>query len=180
MPPVRFVPAAPIYAKTPNSPILPLQKPDVRLGRCLVAAGPRALRTKHYTTIQKILTRYLGKRHQSIVEVQPTRAVTRRVAESKMGKGKGSIVDFSSRIPAGQVMIQLPQILPFEEFGVPHVQKCLSHIANIMPNRCVIRNQFNHFNTSDTLYREQQAKITAERSHVRRLLNQRLKAPYRT
>lgn len=180
MPPVRYVPATPIFAKTRNSPVLPLKKPDVRLGSCLVAAGPRSLRTKHYATIQKVMARYFGKRHQSVVEVQPTRAVTRRVAESKMGKGKGSIVDFCSRIPAGQVMVQLPQIRLFQEFDVAHVQKCLSHLANIMPNRCIIRNQFNQFNHHEVLAAEQQAKNKVDRRKIRRVVNQRLRSPYRT
>lgn len=174
MPPIRYINPDQIFAKAPLQPIYGQRTPDVRIGKTLVAAGPRALRTKHYQMILDVLKASYGKRQQNIIDFYPTRALCRRLMETKLGGGKGDIKDYQARIPAGKVMVHIPNITAYGNFGLQHTNKALSVIQAKLPNRCIVRSQFNNFK-GQSLKKMQEEKQMAERRDMHRALRSSLR-----
>lgn len=145
MPPVRLRRPKRVYVRVPKATVFAQKEPEIRIGKTLVAAGPRALQQKHYRMVKRVLDIAYGKRQQNIIDFCPTRAQTRRTPETKMGCGKGKIADFLALVPAGKIMVQIPNIVSFQNFGVQHNTAVLNHLAGILPNRCRVRSQFNFF-----------------------------------
>lgn len=145
MPPVRYLNPKVVEVIAPRSPIAGQRVPDVRIGKTLVAAGPRSLRSKHYDMIKKFLQFSYGRRQQNIIDFFPTRGICRRAIASRMGAGQGALDHYVARIPAGKVLVHIPNIVAYQNFGIAHTNKALAHLSGVLPNRCTVRSQFNHF-----------------------------------
>lgn len=178
MPPFRYENPRQLFVKVPLQPIYGQKEPDVRIGKTLVAAGPRALRVKHYQMIKDFLKVSYGKRHQNIINFFPTRALCRRTPETKLGCGKGDISDYQARIPAGQVLVHIPNIVSANNFNVQHNTKALSHLAGVLPNRCIVRSQYNHFEENSLKKMQEKRQQTEDRRLFAQLKDSLLQPRY--
>lgn len=165
MPPIRYQNPPQIFAKAPLSPIYGQKEPEIRIGKTLVAAGPRSLRMKHYRMIKTVLKATYGQRQQNIIDFYPTRGLCRRLPETKYGCGQGDVKDFLARIPAGKVLVHVPNIVPFNNFEVQHNITGLNHLSQVLPNRCIVRSQFNHFK-GNSLKQMQDDKLPIDRKKI--------------
>ncbi|AFZ80692.1 hypothetical protein BEWA_000990 [Theileria equi strain WA] len=100
MPPVFFKPPLPVNHKAPKGRIVPLTKPDIRLGKCLVTLTPRRIKAEALEKVRLALRRVLKKRCERIVDVHATYPVTKKPDGVKMGQGKGKIDHYVARVPA--------------------------------------------------------------------------------
>mmetsp|Transcript_28010 Transcript_28010/g.64647 ORF Transcript_28010/g.64647 Transcript_28010/m.64647 type:complete len:156 (+) Transcript_28010:28-495(+) len=145
MPPIRYKAPLPVRFKAPKGKILPLphNRPDVRLGKSLVAAEPHRVTTDQIETARKILRHKLGRKGDFLINVHATYAVTKKPAGVGAGAGKGSIDRFVARVPAGRAMFTLPSLVPLP--GMLPNLSALKAIADHMPMATRIRVQNNHF-----------------------------------
>lgn len=110
MPPIRYRAPLPVRFKVPGSVVVPLDAPDLMMGKSIVASHPGRITADHIEETRKSLRKYLGKKTDFMVNIHATYAVTRKPEGTKMGQGKGSIHHFVSRCPAGRVMFNVPRI----------------------------------------------------------------------
>ena len=67
---------------------------------------------KTIETFRRILTRKLKRTGQIWIRVYPQSCVTRKPAEVRMGKGKGSPSHWIAKIPGGQILFEITTTQP--------------------------------------------------------------------
>merc|ERR1712054_213688 len=107
---------------------LPPNKPDIQLGKSLVAAAPHRVSAEQIELSRKILRRFMGRKGDYLVNIHATYAVTKKPEGVKMGQGKGNIHRFVARVPAGRVMFRLPALSAFP--GVDPKLRVFQEIAD--------------------------------------------------
>mmetsp|Transcript_8233 Transcript_8233/g.18408 ORF Transcript_8233/g.18408 Transcript_8233/m.18408 type:complete len:183 (-) Transcript_8233:78-626(-) len=145
MPPVRYKAPLPVRFKVPKGKIepLPFNKPDVRLGKHLVAAEPHRVTSEQIEQARTIFRRKLGRRGDFLINIHATYATTKKPDGVGAGAGKGNIEGFVARVPAGQAMFSLPSLVPIP--GMAPNLNTLRQIADHMPMATRIRVQNNRF-----------------------------------
>mmetsp|Transcript_94441 Transcript_94441/g.237021 ORF Transcript_94441/g.237021 Transcript_94441/m.237021 type:complete len:155 (-) Transcript_94441:58-522(-) len=145
MPPIRFKAPLPVRFKVPKGKIVPLppNKPDIVLGKSLVAARPNRITADEIEQARKTLRRHLGRKGDFMINIHATYAVTKKPEGVKMGQGKGNIDRFVARVPAGKTMFYIPSLNP-----IPGFNPNLYHfrvIASSLPMATKFRLQNNIF-----------------------------------
>ncbi|OEH74317.1 ribosomal protein [Cyclospora cayetanensis] len=146
MPPVRFKPPQQVRIKCPKGRIVPLNEPEVKLGKTIVAAAPHRITAEQLEQARRTLRRYLGRSKEMLANVHATYPVTRKAEGVKMGQGKGAIDHFVARVPAGRVLFHIPQINPFHAL-LPQSPnyRAFKAVAGKLPFPVVFREQNNYF-----------------------------------
>jgi large subunit ribosomal protein L16 len=73
----------------------------------LKAMAPGRITSNQIESARKAITRNLGKTGRVWIRIFPDMPFTKKPAEVKMGKGKGDIEGYCTRIKAGQVMFEV-------------------------------------------------------------------------
>ncbi|KAL8270851.1 hypothetical protein Esti_005222 [Eimeria stiedai] len=146
MPPVRFKPPQQVWIKCPKGRIVPLEEPDIKLGKTVVAAAPHRITAEQLEQARRTLRRYLGRSKEMLINVHATYPVTRKAEGVKMGQGKGAIDHFVARVPAGRVLFHIPQVNPFQSL-LPQAPnyRAFKAVAGKLPFPVVFRQQNNYF-----------------------------------
>lgn len=105
MPPIFYKQPIPVNIKAPKGRIVPLQAPQIHLGKSLVALTAHRISSTALTNLRMALKRYLGKKNEFLVHCHATYPVTKKPDGIKMGQGKGAIKDHVARIPAGIYLV---------------------------------------------------------------------------
>ncbi|CDJ37386.1 ribosomal protein L16, putative [Eimeria tenella] len=180
MPPVRFKAPQQVRIKCPKGRIVPLNEPEVKLGKTIVAAAPHRVTEAQLEQARRTLRRYLGRSKELLVGVHATYPVTRKAEGVKMGQGKGAIDHFVARVPAGRVLFHIPQTNPFQSL-LPQAPnfRAFKAVAGKLPFPVVFREQNNYFplDSVQRLIEEKRRQDAAARTaSVRRKLLQSLPA----
>lgn len=146
MPPVRFKPPQQVRIRCPKGRIVPLEEPEIKLGKTIVAAAPHRITAEQLEQARRTLRRYLGRSKEMLTNVHATYPVTRKPEGVKMGQGKGSIDHFVARVPAGRVLFYIPQVNPFHVLQpqAPNY-RAFKAAAGKLPFPVVFRQQNNYF-----------------------------------
>lgn len=73
----------------------------------LRATTPGRISSKQIESARKAITHNLGKTGRVWIRIFPDMPFTKKPAEVKMGKGKGDIEGYCTRIKAGQIMFEV-------------------------------------------------------------------------
>ncbi|GAB68647.1 50S ribosomal protein L16 [Plasmodium cynomolgi strain B] len=162
MPPVIYKPPLPVRLKAPKGRIVPLNGPDIKIGKSLIAACPKRIRAEKLAEMKQIIRRYLGKKKEYFIDVHATYSVTKKPDGTKMGQGKGIIDYFVARVPTGKTIFHIPSISPFNSLGFEDpVYKVLKKAAAKVAIPCVFRTQNNIFRINNVKYISQK-KVAAD------------------
>lgn len=143
---MRFKAPQQVRIRCPKGRIVPLNEPDIKIGKTVVAAAPHRITAEQLEQARRTLRRYLGRSKEVHATVHATYPVTRKAEGVKMGQGKGAIHHFVARVPAGRVLFHIPQVNPFHTF-MPQAPNyhAFKRIAGKLPFPVVFREQNNYF-----------------------------------
>lgn len=153
MPPVIYKSPLPVRLKAPKGRIVPLNGPEIKLGKSLICACPQRIKGEKLTEMRQTIRKYLGKRKEYSVNVHATYGVTKKPDGTKMGQGKGSIEYYVARVPAGKAICHIPTVSPFMELGFKDpVYYALKKAAAKVAVPCIFRAQNNLFRVYNINY----------------------------
>ncbi|SBT46611.1 mitochondrial ribosomal protein L16 precursor, putative [Plasmodium ovale wallikeri] len=153
MPPIIYKSPLPVRLKAPKGRITPLNAPDIKIGKSLIAACPKRIRGEKLAEMKQIIRKYLGKKKEYFIDVHATYSVTKKPDGTKMGQGKGLIDYFVARVPSGKTIFHIPTISPFNSLGFDDpVYKVLKKAAAKVAIPCIFRTQNNLFRVHNIKY----------------------------
>ncbi|CAD2093912.1 mitochondrial ribosomal protein L16 precursor, putative [Plasmodium vinckei brucechwatti] len=153
MPPIIYKSPLPVRLKAPKGRITPLNEPDIKIGKSLIAACPKRIRGEKLEEMKQIIRKYLGKKKEYFINVHATYSVTKKPDGTKMGQGKGLIDYFVARVPSGKAIFHIPTISPFVSLGFDDsVYKVLKKAAAKVAIPCIFRSQNNIFKVNNIKY----------------------------
>lgn len=96
--------------------------------------GLKSLGTGRITAVQieaarVALTRHIKRKGKVWIRVFPDKPVTKKPAETRMGKGKGDIVGWVARVKAGRILFEIDGV------SEPMAKEALRRAANKIPFR---------------------------------------------
>ena len=104
----------------------------------LKAMEPERVTSRQIEAARKAITRYLKRAGRMWIRIFPDVPVSKKPAEVRMGKGKGSVEYWACRVKPGRIM--------FEADGVPYdiAKEALRLAAQKLPlkTKFVVRNDF--------------------------------------
>ncbi|SOV20138.1 mitochondrial ribosomal protein L16 precursor, putative [Plasmodium sp. gorilla clade G2] len=157
MPPIIYKSPLPVRLKAPKGRITPLNGPDIKIGKSLIAACPKRIRGEKLAEMKQTIRKYLGKKKEYFIDVHATYSVTKKPDGTKMGQGKGIIDHFVARVPSGKTIFSIPTISPFNTLGFDDpVYRVLKKAAAKVAIPCVFRTQNNLFRVHNIKYISQQ------------------------
>ena len=130
--------------KVPSSEIPILPNPRIQMGKTLVAQQSLRITADKLEEARKTMRRFLGKNREFRINVHATYAVSRRPDGVKRGQGKGPINHYVARVPAGQPIIQVPNLTPLPGIMSPE-WRAFRTVALSMPSKFQFRDQTNNF-----------------------------------
>jgi len=94
----------------------------------LKALSPRRIRARQIEACRIALVRSIRKSGKIWIRIFPDKPITKKPAETRMGKGKGAVEEWVAVVKPGQVMFEIEGI-PYDE--VCAVLKLLTHKLGI-------------------------------------------------
>ncbi|MBI28426.1 MAG: 50S ribosomal protein L16 [Pelagibacteraceae bacterium] len=96
----------------------------------LKALEPERITSRQIEAARKTITRYLKRAGRLWIRIFPDVPVTKKPAEVRMGKGKGSVEFWVCRVKPGRIM--------FEVDGIPHqdAKRAMELAAAKLPIKC--------------------------------------------
>ena len=95
------------------------------------------LNTKQFKTIYQLLHKILKKIGKIIFKIFPRKPITKKPIEVRMGKGKGAVYDWSSKIKAGTILFEI------ETLKINIALKALYYIQLKLPFKTKVINLIN-------------------------------------
>src|SRR3989344_1438832 len=78
----------------------------------LKAVTPHRITSNQIESARKVISRTLGKTGRMWIRLFPDMPYTKKPAEVKMGKGKGEIEGYHTRVKPGQVLFEVDGVTP--------------------------------------------------------------------
>jgi len=80
----------------------------VRFGEYgLQALGPAWITSRQIEAVRRTIMRHIRRRGRVYIRIFPDKPVTKRAAESRMGKGKGSVDHWVAVVRPGRIMFEM-------------------------------------------------------------------------
>lgn len=73
----------------------------------LMAAGPAWISSRQIESARRAIMRHIKRRGRVWIRIFPDKPVTKRAAESRMGKGKGSVDHWVAVVKPGRVLFEM-------------------------------------------------------------------------
>lgn len=73
----------------------------------LMAIEPAWITSRQIEAVRRTITRFLKRRGKVYIRIFPDKSVTKRAAESRMGKGKGSVEMWVAVVKPGRVLFEV-------------------------------------------------------------------------
>ncbi|MBN1267529.1 MAG: 50S ribosomal protein L16 [Anaerolineales bacterium] len=98
---------------------------DIEYGDfALQAVEPGWITARQIEAARRALVRYMRRRGKVFIRIFPDKPVTKRAAESRMGKGKGAVDFWVAVVKPGRVMFELSGL---SEEGAKEAMRLASH-----------------------------------------------------
>lgn len=147
MPPFVYRPPRPVQFKVFQGKIPAITKPEIQIGKTLVAQGAMRVTAEQLEAAKKAIKKQLGKEREFRMNVHATFSRTARPFGIKRGQGRGGISEYVARVPAGRVLFQIPGLTPGEG-AAGSIRPNWSSFRTVglaMHARCQFRDQTNQF-----------------------------------
>lgn len=73
----------------------------------LVALEPAWITSRQIETVRRTITRFFKRRGKVYIRIFPDKPITAKAAETRMGKGKGSVEYWAAVVKPGRVMFEV-------------------------------------------------------------------------
>lgn len=73
----------------------------------LMALEPHWITARQIETVRRTITRHLKRRGKVYIRIFPDKPITQKAAETRMGKGKGSVEYWVAVVKPGRVMFEI-------------------------------------------------------------------------
>ncbi len=90
----------------------------------LMALEPGWITARQIEAARRALVRYMRRRGKVWIRIFPDKPVTRRAAESRMGKGKGSVDQWVAVVKPGRILFEISGL---NEDGAREAMRLASH-----------------------------------------------------